>query len=44
MYVTDRNWITFDPGGDFISPDDINSGLDNLQATDRIKKLNSKEF
>ena len=42
--ITDRNCNMFDSVGDSISLDDINSGLDTLQATDSFMKLNTKKF
>ena len=44
MYITDRKLDIFDPGGDSIRPDGINSGLYILQATDSFKKCNANKF
>ena len=44
MDVTDGKYNMFYFGGDLISLDDINSGLDIIKATDRFKKCNANNF
>ena len=44
MDITDRKYNMSELVVDYIILDDVNSGLDNLQTTDRFNKLNAKKF